>query len=157
MDMKDIVLKITGKQLIGTENQDSIEFVTDGKLYFRGGAMYIVYDESELSGFEGCRTTIRLRGSEIQLKRFGEGAGFDTTLEFREGKRLTSKYETPYGVFDVEVLTKHVENGLMEDGTGRVSIDYDISISGLTEGRNALELEVFDAAAGADLESPALS
>ena len=61
MGMKDITLKITGRQFVGDEDrEDNMEFITDGKLYDRNGAFYLTYRESELSGFPGCLTTLKL-------------------------------------------------------------------------------------------------
>ncbi|MDD5922886.1 MAG: DUF1934 domain-containing protein [Eubacteriales bacterium] len=142
MDTKDIILKIKGKQFIGEESEGNVEFVTNGRLYRRNGATYLVYEDSELSGFPGCTTTIRLDGDSIRMKRYGKDAGYDTGMEFRKGKRLTSQYDTPYGSFAMEVMTNGVRNDLSEKGTGFISIDYDLSIEGLAEGRNALEIEV---------------
>ena len=31
--MKDIMLKITGKQLVGEEAEEKMEFITEGKLF----------------------------------------------------------------------------------------------------------------------------
>ena len=48
--MKDITLKIIGKQSYDDMEEEQMEFVTDGRLYVRGGSAYIIYDESEVSG-----------------------------------------------------------------------------------------------------------
>ena len=37
--MKDITLKITGKQCYESHEEEQMEFVTDGKLYVRGSAI----------------------------------------------------------------------------------------------------------------------
>ena len=44
--MKDITLKIIGKQSYDDMEEEQMEFVTDGRLYVRGGSAYIIYDES---------------------------------------------------------------------------------------------------------------
>ena len=60
--MRDITLKITGKQCYGNHEEEQMEFVTDGKLYVRGDAVYVVYDESDVSGMAGCKTTLKVSG-----------------------------------------------------------------------------------------------
>ena len=50
--MKDITLKIIGKQSYDDMEEEQMEFVTDGRFYVRGGSAYIIYDESEVSGLE---------------------------------------------------------------------------------------------------------
>ena len=70
--MKDITLKITGRQKYKDREDEQMEFITDGRLYVRNDAAYIMYDESELSGMEGCTTTIRLKDRSVRMKRIGD-------------------------------------------------------------------------------------
>ena len=69
--MKDIMLKITGKtvrQDEGSEkHEDIMEFVTAGQLYHRGTTTFIKYPESELSGLEGCTTSLIITKFESVL------------------------------------------------------------------------------------------
>jgi len=120
-----------------------LEFVTEGQIYERGKSLYLVYEESEFSGMPGCKTKLEFSGDEIKMSRFGkEGVGIDTEIEFRKGKRYTGYYETPFGAVEMEVLTNEIENNLSAEGKGSVNIDYNISLKGLTEGRNKLNIEV---------------
>ena len=48
--MRDITIKITGKQVYENHEEDQMEFITDGKIYQRNNAVYMIYDESEVSG-----------------------------------------------------------------------------------------------------------
>ena len=59
--MKDIMLRIVSKQYAGEEAEEQMEFVTEGKLYERNGATYLVYEESDFSGFPGCKTSLKLK------------------------------------------------------------------------------------------------
>ena len=140
--MKDIMLRITGRQYDGDKPLDKMEFVTEGKMYERNGATYLVYDESEFSGFPGCKTSLKLKGEHIRMKRIGEQLGDGTDMDFESGKRFTSTYETPYGNMDMEILTDRVLNNIDESGTGNVEVDYHVSLEGEVEGRNELRIEV---------------
>lgn len=128
--------------MAGAENEDLMEFVTEGKLYEKGESRYLVYDESEFSGFPGCKTTLKLTGNTIRMKRIGEAAGFGAEFVFEKGKRFSSRYQTPYGSMDMEVLTSDVVNNLSEEGFGDIHIDYQVSIGGVAEGRNRLKIQV---------------
>lgn len=140
--MKDITLKITSKQNMGDHEEEQMEFVTDGKFYTRNGAGYIVYDETEMSGLMGCKTVIKLKDQSVKMKRDGE-VGFNTELQFEEGKRYSSIYETPYGAIGLEVFTKEVANNLdMEKGEGIIDVLYQISIEGVAEGENRITIKV---------------
>ena len=138
--MKEVMIRIQGKQVTRESGEDEMEFMTEGKLYRRGNTTYILYEESELSGVPGCKTRLRLRDGEIQMKRFGEGAGIGNEILFEQGKRYTGYYDTPFGPIPLEVLTNHVAGDISEDGNGNIDIDYDISLKGLMESRNILKI-----------------
>jgi uncharacterized beta-barrel protein YwiB (DUF1934 family) len=140
--MKDITLKITGKQISADQEEDQMEFVTEGKLYEKNGALYLIYEESEFSGMPGCKTSLKMTPECIRMKRIGESSAFGMDFVFEKGKRFQSSYRTPYGVFDMEVLTNNVVNNLTPEGTGDIFIDYHTSLNGMREGRNCLSIEV---------------
>lgn len=138
--MKEIMIKIKGHQVRDDAGEDTMEFVTEAKLYNRGGAMYVVYEESEVSGIPGCKTRLKVKDGQVQMKRFGEGAGIGNEIKFEKGKRYTGYYDTPFGAIEMEVLTNKLENTLSEEGEGELDIDYSISLKGLLEGRNRLNI-----------------
>ncbi|MCQ4637443.1 DUF1934 domain-containing protein [Anaerovorax odorimutans] len=140
--MKNIMMKIIGTQVTADLEEDQLEFITEGKLYQRGDALYLIYDESEISGMPGCRTRLKLKNGTIKMKRVGENVGLDTEIEFEKGKRYTGYYDTPFGAIEMEVLTNHVENSVTAEGKGSLDIDYHISLKGLVEGRNKLNIEL---------------
>ena len=138
--MKDITLKIIGKQQYEGIEEDQMEFVTDGKLYVRNNSIYIIYDETEVSGMEGCKTTIKMNDKSVRMRRTGK-VGFNTELYFETGKRFNSIYETPYGPMGVEVLTDYVKNDFnIEECRGSIDVEYQVSMEGLAEGRNKLTI-----------------
>ena len=67
--MKDIMLRIIGKQITADMEEEQLEFITEGKLYERAGSLYLVYEESEFSGMPGCKTSLRLTGDRVRMKR----------------------------------------------------------------------------------------
>ena len=140
--MKEVMIRIKGKQMTRESGEDEMEFMTEGKLYERNGAMYLVYEETELSGVPGCKTRLRMKDGEIQMKRFGEGAGIGNEILFEQGKRYTGFYDTPFGPIPLEVLTNRVNSSITEEGSGDIDIDYNISLKGLLEGRNILNISL---------------
>ncbi|MBR6528541.1 MAG: DUF1934 domain-containing protein [Firmicutes bacterium] len=140
--MKEITLKITGKQKIKGVEEDQMEFVTDGKLYERNNSIYIMYEESEVSGMKGCTTTIKMTDDSIKMRRNGD-LGMNTELYFETGKRFNSIYNTPYGPMGIEVLTKYVDNRFdKETDKGVIDVEYKISMDGVVESQNRLTIEV---------------
>ena len=90
----------------------------------------------------GCKTTLKVKGDSVKMRRIGH-AGFNAELYFEKGKRFSSRYETPYGPMDVEVLTSRVENNLdMDELKGNIDIEYNVSLEGLAEGKNRLTIDV---------------
>ena len=140
MYKKDIMVRIKGLQVSPDEGEEAMEFVTEARLYKRGEALYLVYAESELSGVPGCKTRLRLKPNEVQMKRFGKGSGSGNEILFEKGKRYTGYYNTPFGAIELEVLTNDIENTLSEEGEGHIDIDYSISLKGLLEGRNRINI-----------------
>ena len=141
--MKDIMLKIVGKQITRDKEEEQLEFVTEGKLYEDGDAVYLTYPESEFSGMLGCTTSLKITKDKIEMRRFGEGTSAETEMEFQKGKRFNGMYETPYGPIEMEVLTNEIINNIDKDNAkGSLNIDYHISLKGLSEGRSRLDIEI---------------
>lgn len=144
--MKNIMLKITGKTISAhpvkgkpdEKFDDTIEFTTAGQMSSRGGITRITYDETELSGMEGCRTMITIMGPKIKMQRSGKDLPNGTIMEFEKGKRYHGLYETPYGNIGMEILT----NSVTFEGENKIAVDYSLSLQGFVESRNELEIEV---------------
>lgn len=139
--MKDIMLKIVGKQNIDNE-PDTIELITEGKIYQKGETTYLVYEESEFSGLEGCKTTVKVSGDKVKMFRFGDSFPVDTHIEFEKGKRFEGYYHTPFGPVEMEVTTNSLTNNISFENGGKLNIDYNIALIGLAEGRSVLDIEV---------------
>ena len=145
--MKDIMIKLTGRQLnTNSPDQDQIEFITEGKVFKKGDATYVTYEEGEMSGLEKVQTTLRIgRNGDIRMKRYGNTVMMETVMEFQKGKRFNSLYQTPYGPLEMEILTNRIVNTIRPDNcTGSLYIDYDIALKGLSEARNMLNIELYE-------------
>jgi len=145
--MKDIMLKITGKTVRQKEDveshEDIVEFVTEGKFYRRGTTSYVSYMESELSGVEGCKTVLTITDDKVKMRRSGKPLGIPTVIEFEKGKRFKGLYDTPFGSVGMEVLTNSITTFPdKEEGKNKLSIDYNVSLRGVAESRNKLDIEI---------------
>ena len=150
--MKDIMLKITGKQipretneftkaLEATDKDNVVEFITPGTITTKDGTTYISYAETAISGMEGCTTSLTIESGKVTMTRTGDHLQ-ETVMEFEKGKRFHGLYTTPYGNIVVELLTNDVSGSMDEYNADKLSIDYDISLKGLSESRNTLDIEV---------------
>ena len=86
--MKDITLKIVGKQVFEDAEEDQIEFITEGKLYEKGDSLYLIYEESEFSGMPGCKTSLKVTGNCLRMKRLGTPASLNTAIEFEKANDI---------------------------------------------------------------------
>jgi len=144
--MKDIVLRINGNQFTPDGSNecdpDGMEFITEGRFYQKGSSMYLVYDESDLSGMDGCTTSLKITGDKIRMRRYGDDIGFESTIEFEKGKRFGGWYDTPFGSVEMEVLTNDVRNSIEPAGAGSLEVDYHVSLKGLSESRSRLSIQI---------------
>ncbi|MDR2486525.1 MAG: DUF1934 domain-containing protein [Clostridiales Family XIII bacterium] len=126
----------------GETDPEGMEFITEGRFYHKGTSLYLVYDESEFSGMEGCTTSLKITGDKVRMKRYGEDVGFDTAIEFEKGKRYNGWYDTPFGSIEMEVLTDDVRSTLKSSGEGGLEVDYHVSLKGVSEGRSRLSIQI---------------
>ena len=139
--MKDVLIKIKSMQMSAEAGEDEMEFITEAKLYRRNNTTYLLYEESEFSGVPGCKTRLRLREKDVQMKRFGDGAEPGNELVFEKGKRNVGYYDTPFGPIEIEILTNSLNSTVSEED-GELEIDYEVSLKGLLEGRNRINITV---------------
>lgn len=140
--MKEMMLKIRGTQKRDGEPMELIEFMTPGRMYQKGEATYLVYDETEISGMEGSTTTIRVTDDSARMIRFTEDKEQNTRLDFDKGKTFEGYFHTPVGMIEVAVTTKELVNNLTLENGGHINIDYDIALMGVIEAKNTLDIEV---------------
>lgn len=136
----DVMFRIVGTQMNRGEKDEQIEFITEGKYYEKNNAIYLIYKETEVLGIEGSVTTLKIKDDKVNMKRYGS---VGNEMCFEKGKRVTGEYETPFGNMPMELLTNSVENSIDRDTIkGYIHIDYDLSIRGLTDSRNKLNVEI---------------
>lgn len=89
---KDVIITIKGTQFADDE-QDSVELTTVGLLYRRGNAYYICYNESEATGFDGAKTTLKVEGDRrVTMRRTGDNMRSQLIIE--KGQRHQCFYDT---------------------------------------------------------------
>lgn len=131
-------IDIKMKQVLDKVDKDNIEFTTEGKFYEKNGKYYIMYDETEVTGMEGCKTTIKIDGHKVYMKRTGSS---NSDFEFEKNKTYHSFYRTPYGIFDMTVKTEKLVIAINED-KAKIQIKYDLDIKDLVKSKNDISIEV---------------
>ena len=146
--------------MLKIKSDDGLEFVTEGRLYTKGSTTLIQYDETVMSGFEGCSTSLTITPKRVRMKRTGSSMETPTEIVFEKGRRLNGLYSTPYGNIGVEILTNKISGlGGFAQTSGSLSIDYSICFKGLFDADKQLDIEILQTGAempdgGAELFAP---
>ena len=121
--MKNAVITVQSRVSVEDE---LIEVVTIGKLYITSNSYRVEYDETELSGMEGTKTTMLIKDNYFKLSRVGTT---ETNMEFELNNESISLYKTPFGVMSIAINTKKLDIN-MDDNGGNVHIVYTLSVEG---------------------------
>ena len=121
---KDVIISIRGINDVGA-GDDAVELVTDGQYSLENGVAEFSYEESELTGLQGTRTTFRAEPDRLTMTRQGT---VNTQMVFEEGRKHYFAYETPLGAITMAVDTHAVETCLGEHG-GTVDIRYLVDLT----------------------------
>lgn len=112
---------------------DRMELITDGYLTCTptpegDQAFTLTYDETEITGMEGARSTITFRTGEPTLVHLLRSGSVTTAMTFKPHHRAICVYQTPYMPFQVGIHCLGVKNDLPRGG--EISLDYIIEIRG---------------------------
>ncbi len=121
---RNVVLTISSTQYYPDQEPDTIELVTEGTLEYRDGAWDICYEETDLTGLEGVRTTFRLEPGQVTLDRTGK---LRSQMVFQEGVLHESLYQMELGVLMLTVCAKQIQAQISEQG-GTVDMVYSIAV-----------------------------
>ncbi len=126
--------KTTGEE---TDAIEKIELITEGILTvvpdesFTESPSYTVsvsYDETELTGMEGARSTVTYRTADRGLVTMIRSGMVSTAMTFKAHHRAICTYDTPYMPFTIGIHALTVDNRL--DTEGILKLDYIIEIRG---------------------------
>ena len=137
MQMRDVIISVTGIQH-GAGGPDSLQLVTAGQYGVDQDEIRLTWEESELTGMEGTRTSITVQPRSVVLSR--EGA-LNSTMEFEEGHKHYCLFETPFGAATMGVDTRKIRRHVDENG-GRVEIDYVVDMEHAVVARNKFEITI---------------
>ncbi len=135
---QDVIISIMVKQDYDDQEAELMELVTRGVMEENKGAYKISYEETEMTGLGGTTTTFFINQDKIVLTREGTVRSY---MEFEEGRRHNSIYDTPYGSMDVEVHTTTFAQNISQTG-GEITLDYNIEISKNVVGNNFFQIKV---------------
>ena len=135
--MKDVVISILSRNAVG-EDEDSIDFVTEGLYSFDGEVACVTYLESEVTGMEGTETNVVVSADKVIVDRNGT---VTSRMVFRPGEKHAFLYDTPAGSATMHMNTRGLSSRFNEHG-GHVEIDYVLDLEHAVVSRNRFKLTV---------------
>lgn len=144
MQKKPVILFVRGEETYGGAAAPEVtELITEGVMTMEaGGAMTLTYQETELTGMEGTTTRFLIRGDHVALERTGM---IQSRMEFKQGERSSSLYETPWGTMVVDISTTRLLHRLGERG-GVMEVVFTIAVNHQVMGENRFKIRVKEAA-----------
>ncbi len=138
MNMKKVIISITGSQKATDGDVEGVELVTDGVFQFENGEGSFSYMESELTGLEGTKTSVTAGPGGVVMSREGT---LCSRMVFEEGKKHNFIYDTPFGTTSMGVNTKRIIMDMDEHG-GDLEIDYLVDYQQSVVGHNQFKINV---------------
>ena len=136
--IKDVVISIHSIQDCGMDEEDTVDFSTDGMYTYDGEIACLTYLETEVTGLEGTRTSVIIMPDKISVER----DGFITSrMIFREGEKTSFLYDTPAGTATMSLRTRSIKKDFDENG-GSMELDYVIDLEHTIVSRNKFRLYV---------------
>ena len=136
--MKDVWISISNRQQDGGKEENTLVFDTAGYYFFDDGVGVLSYQESELTGLEGTRTSVMVMPDQVVVDRDGILTG---RMVFREGVRDSFPYDTPSGQMMLGIDTRRIRHNFNENG-GDVEIDYITDLSHAFVANNNFRISV---------------
>ena len=136
---ENATISLKTKQYALDGQEDVIELVTKGTFAQHEGSFYVVYEESEMTGFVDTTTTIKITDNKITLSRKGK---FQSRMEFIKGEKRLCSYPTPYGLLPVAVSPTLMKSNLSKDEGGNVILEYILDLNNKAYAKNKLEMSV---------------
>ena len=136
--MKDVVISIHSLHGCGGDEEDTIDFTTDGLYSFDGETACLTYLESEVTGMEGTRTSVMVMPDKVVVDRDG---GIMSRMIFREGEKNSFLYDTPVGSATLNMNTRGIQHRFDEHG-GDMEIDYVLDMEHAFVSRNLFRMTV---------------
>lgn len=136
--LKDVIISIKSLQNYGFEDQDGVEFTTDGYYMMEDGVACINYEETAVTGMEGTRTSLMISDEQVVVDRDGL---ITSRMVFTSGGKSSFQYGTPYGTANLGIDTREIHHSFDENG-GHMELDYVVNMEHAVVTRNKFFISV---------------
>lgn len=137
---KRALIKVTGKQHYGAENDDSIELTTIGTIEETEDNYIIRYSEESEPPHAPVKAKLSISKDYSQVEMLRSGA-YGSCLIIERSKRNLCRYGTEYGDLLMGIYGKSIECDY-QNGKGTFSFGYDIDVNGALSSQNEVTVEI---------------
>ena len=120
------------------DDNSDISLTTEAEFQKHDGAYFIDYEESEITGLDGTKTSIEIGSDYVSLSRSG---AVNSQMLFMKEKKTSSHYNTPYGSFMIGIYTDNLNIDIDDDG-GTVNVGYYLDINNSKTSKNNFEINI---------------
>lgn len=136
---KDVIISMqTVQNCDDAENRSVLDFMTDGHYTYDDNIGRVTYEESEVTGLPGTRTSVVIMPDRVVVDRDGS---LSSRMVFKEGEKSSFLYSTPYGNATMGVDTRKISHSFDEKG-GTAEIEYVVNVEHAVFTRNKLTIHV---------------
>lgn len=136
--MKDVLISIESSFAYEQEEEERMEFTTDGYYFYEDNVGCLSYLETEVTGLEGTRTSVFVMPDRVVIDREGT---VTSRMVFQEGLKDAFQYATPFGQATMGIDTRRIRRNMNEAG-GSVEIDYVVDMEHTVASRNKFQITV---------------
>lgn len=122
---KDVLITISGLQLLGDGEQEPVEVISGGDYFYKNDKHYILYEEV-MEGFQGItKNMIKIKEDSLSITKKGVS---NVEMVFEKNKKNITCYETPLGALMVGITANSIVITESEDSI-HVSIEYALDVN----------------------------
>ena len=136
--MKDVIISINSLFSFEEGEEQQMEFTTDGYYFYEDEVGCLSYEETEVTGLEGTRTSLFVMPDQVVVDREGT---VTSRMVFKAGLKSAFQYTTPFGSATMGINTRRIRQNMGLNG-GKVEIDYVVDMEHMVASRNKFEITV---------------
>ena len=136
--MKDVMISINSTFSFDEGEEQRMEFTTDGYYFYEDDVGCLSYEETDVTGLTGTRTSLFVMPDQVVVDREGT---VTSRMVFKEGLKSAFQYATPFGNATMGINTRRIAGDMGADG-GSVEIDYVVDMEHVVASRNKFQITV---------------
>ena len=136
--MKDVVIKMHSIHGCDTDEQDTLDFITDGYYFQDGDTACFSYLETDVTGFDGTRTSVIVKPDHVVVDRDGS---VTARMIFKVGEKNSFPFQTPFGTALLGIKTRRINQSFNESG-GQLEVDYVLDMEHAFVTKNKIQLNI---------------